>query len=57
MNLEAEGTKEQALAAIAIYSSRSVSLKLVKLEKVSHKEEVWSSVVVNRRVLNPEAPE
>ena len=61
-NLEAEiaktVAKEQALAAIAKQSSRSVSLKPVKLEKAFHEEEeVKSPPVVNRTVLNPEAPE
>ena len=55
MNLEAEiaktVAKEQALAAIAKQSSRSVSLKPVKLEKAFHEEEeeeVKSPPVVNR---------
>jgi len=51
-------TKEQAIAK---QSSRSVSLKPVKLEKAFHEEEeeeeVKSPPVVNRTVLNPEAPE
>ena len=63
LNLEAEiaktVAKEQALAARAEQSSRSVSLKPVKSEKVFHEEEeeVKSPPVVDRTVLNPEAPE
>ena len=61
MNLEAEiaktVAKEQALAAIAEQSSRSVNLKPVKSEKMFHEGEVKSSPVVNRIVLNPEVPE
>ena len=61
MNFEAEiaktVAKEQALSAIAEQSSRSVSLKPGKLENVFHEEEVKSLPVVNRTVLNPEAPE
>ena len=62
LNLEAEiaktVAKERALAAIAEQSSRSVSLKPVKSEKVLHEEEeVQSPPVVYRTALNPEAPE
>ena len=62
LNLESEiaktVAKERALAAIAEQSSRSVSLKPVKSEKVLHEEEeVQSPPVVYRTALNPEAPE
>ena len=60
LNLEAEiaktVAKEQALAAITEQSPRSVNLKPVKSEKV-FREEVKPPPVVNRAVLNPEAPE
>ena len=62
LNLEAEiaktVAKEQALAAIEEQSSRFVSPKPVKLEKVFHEgKEIKSPPVVNRTVLNLEAPE
>ena len=61
LNLEAEiaktVAKEQALDAIAEQSPRSVNLKPVKSEKVFCEEEVKPPLVVNRAVLNPEAPE
>ena len=61
LNLEAEiaktVAKEQALAAIAEQSPRSVNLNPVKSEKVFREEEVKPPPVVNRAVLNPEAPE
>jgi len=49
--------KEQAVAAIAEQSWRSVSLKPVKLGKAFHEEkELKSPSVVNPTVFNPETP-
>jgi len=62
LNLEAEivktVAKEQALAAIAEQSSLSVSPKPVKREDEFHEEEEFKPPpVMDRTVLNPEAPE
>ena len=58
LNLEAKIAKTVAKErALAEQSSRSVSLKPVKSEKVLHEEEVQSPPVLYCTALNPEAPE
>lgn len=50
--------KEQALAAMVDWSPSSLSVKPVKLENAFRVEEEFKSPpIVNRTILNPEAPE